>query len=152
MRSRSELTVASYRRLLLPMRILSTLPEEYFDFRTTWESVQREQRTVEYLLECLTMIEIRIAKREDDTRSQVATSALVVQDDFKHLQKKKFVDKYNSKPKKYYNKVQCYACKQFGHTQVKCPSSSSAPVREDCCYWKQYCFVRKSSTCKANMC
>jgi transposase InsO family protein len=111
---------------LLLMRILSTLPEEYFDFRTTWESVQREQRTVEYLLERLTMIEIRIAKREDDTRSQVATSALVVQDDFKHLQKKKFVAKYNSKPKKYYYKVQCYACKQFGHTQVKCPSRSSA--------------------------
>ena len=45
---------------LLIMRILSTLPEEYFEFRTTWESVPREQRSIEYLLERLTMVEARV--------------------------------------------------------------------------------------------
>ena len=31
-------------KTLLLMRILSTLPDDYFEFRTTWESVSREQR------------------------------------------------------------------------------------------------------------
>jgi hypothetical protein len=42
---------------LLMMRILSTLPEE---LRTTWESVPRTERSIEYLLERLAVVEIRV--------------------------------------------------------------------------------------------
>ena len=55
---------------LLIMQILSTLglPEEYFDFRTTWESVHRRERTLEYLLERLTMIKLSVSQRLETGR------------------------------------------------------------------------------------
>lgn len=59
---------------LLIMRILSTLPEEYFEFRTTWESVPREQRSIEYLLERLTMVEMRVKATRCDFKLIISTS------------------------------------------------------------------------------
>jgi hypothetical protein len=58
------------------MRILSTLPEDYFAFRTTWESVPIEERSVEYLLEHLSMVEMRLSKKLSDADS-VTSVALV---------------------------------------------------------------------------
>ena len=49
---------------LFIMRILSTLPDEYFDFRTTWESMPRRERTFEYLIKRLAMIELRVSQRQ----------------------------------------------------------------------------------------
>ena len=54
---------------LLIMRILSTLTEYYFVFRTMWESIPREVRNVEYLLERLTMVEMRISKKSSKSNS-----------------------------------------------------------------------------------
>ena len=58
------------------MSILSTLLEEYFEFRTTWEAVPRKQRSIEYLLECPTMLEAQVSKRRFDVPS--STSAALV--------------------------------------------------------------------------
>lgn len=99
---------------LLLMRILSTLPDEYFEFRTTWESVPREQRSVEYLLERLTMIEMRVMKKQNDTAP--TTSALFV--------KSKGHQPTKNKPKKDLSKVKCYSCHQFGHFKSKCPNKN----------------------------
>ena len=110
---------------LLIMRILSTLPEEYFDFRTTWESVSRRERTLEYLLERLTMIELRVSQRQETGR-QSGLSALVAEGQVRHFKSgndKRYGNRqakhYNAK-KKDYSKVQCYACKEYGHTKYKC--------------------------------
>jgi gag-polypeptide of LTR copia-type len=61
---------------LLITRIFSTLPEGYFEFRTQWESVPRDDRTVEYLLEHLSMEEMRNSKKTTDTDAM--TSAALV--------------------------------------------------------------------------
>ena len=109
---------------LLIMRILSTLPEEYFDFRTTWESVSRRERTLEYLLDRLTMIELRVSQCQETGR-QSGLSALVAEGQVRHFKSgndKRYGNRqakhYNAK-KKDYSKVQCYACKEYGHTKYK---------------------------------
>ena len=101
---------------LLIMRILSTLPEEYFEFRTTWESVPRDQRSIEYLLEHLTMVEMRVSKRQCEVTPSLS-SALVAKT---HVSADK-------KPKKDYSKLRCYVCNELGHTQYKCPKNSKKP-------------------------
>lgn len=106
---------------LLLMRILSTLPEEYFEFRTTWESVPRDQRTVEYLLERLTMVEMRVSQRQE----KQSTSALVAEGHAKSSKHgnqnvdKKVGNKQNGK--KDYSNIRCYECNEIGHTKWKCP-------------------------------
>jgi hypothetical protein len=62
---------------LLIMRILSTLPPEYFDFRTTRESVPRDQRSIAYLQERLTMVEMRLSQKQNDSS---ASAALLVKE------------------------------------------------------------------------
>jgi hypothetical protein len=106
---------------LLIMRILSTLPYDYFEFRTTWESVPRDQRSVEYLLERLTMVETRLAQRQEASSSS-STSALVAEwhksgPSTSGTNKKS--DDVQTQPvkKKDYSKVRCYSCGNFGHTQ-----------------------------------
>ena len=61
---------------LLIMRILSTLPGDYFEFHTTCKSVLRDQRSVEYLIERLKMVEICLEQRQKATQSR-STLALV---------------------------------------------------------------------------
>ena len=110
---------------LLIMRILSTLPNEYFEFRMTWESVPRSERTVEYLLERLTMVETRLSQINEATTVSTDVSAL--------LGKKPSTVKYNNssslKPKRDTSKVKCYGCKEFGHFKNKCPNVKSAPSK-----------------------
>ena len=107
------------------MRILSTLPNEYFEFRTTWESVPRSERTVEYLLKRLTMVETRLSKINEATTVSTDMSAL--------LGKKPSKVKYNNssslKPKRDMGKVKCYGCKEFGNFKNKCPNVKSAPSK-----------------------
>ena len=62
---------------LLIMRILSTLPQECFDFRSTWESVPRDQRSIAYLQERLTMVEIRLSQKQYDSS---ASATLLVKE------------------------------------------------------------------------
>jgi hypothetical protein len=103
---------------LLLMRILSTLPEEYFEFRTTWESVPRDQRNVEYLLERLTMVEIRISQKQAESSTSAALFAKgSVNKEYSAASKKKL------KPKKDLSKIKCYNCHEQGHYKNKCPNA-----------------------------
>ena len=103
------------------MWISSALPEEYNDFRTTWESVSRYQNFVEYLLEWLPMIETHINRRQEDIKSPSAVSAYFAQESSRprYLQQIK---------RKNYSTVQCYTCKQLCYTLLKCPNRSSAVI------------------------
>jgi len=92
---------------LLIMRILNTLPEEYFEFRTIWESVPREQRSIEYLPERLTMVEMRVSTEPEATSS--SSSALVTKGRL-HVSHKMSDQTY---PKKDYSKIRCYICHEL---------------------------------------
>lgn len=59
--------------MLLLMRILSTLPPEYKVFRTIWESMDRNQRYVEYLQERLTMVELRLNSANNTNCNPIST-------------------------------------------------------------------------------
>ena len=109
---------------LLILRILSTLPNEYFEFRTTWESIPRNDRTVEYLLERLTMVETRLS-RINETATVSSVSALVG----KKPPKVKYNNGSSLKPKRDMSKVKCYGRKEFGHVKNKCPKVKSAPAK-----------------------
>lgn len=135
-----ELNEESYRidschlpETLLLTRILSTLPEEYFEFRTTWESIPRDQRSIEYLLERLSMVETRLSKQQSVVTNS-SSSALVAdrrQGGCSHAAEGASVksstagNKKNTptstKVKKDYSKVRCYVCNELGHTKYKCP-------------------------------
>lgn len=106
---------------LLITRILSTLPHDYFEFRTTWESVPRDQRTVEYLLERLSMVEMRVNKAADVN----SAAALVAKGE--HVVKQKATgsigdNKASADVKKDYYRVKCYECGELGHIKRRCPN------------------------------
>jgi hypothetical protein len=119
-------------KTLLIMRILSTLPEEYFEFRTIWESVPRSQRTIDYLLERLVMVEIRVSKRQSD--AAVSSSSALVAKGHWHQSSRVVEDKRKGsavmkkfdRPKKDYSKIKCHVCHEYGHTKYRCPKNSDA--------------------------
>lgn len=49
----------------LMMRILSTSSSEYLDFRTTWESIPCDERSVEYSLKRLSMVELSLLRKTE---------------------------------------------------------------------------------------
>ena len=111
---------------LLIMRILSTLPEEYFEFRTTWESVPREQRSVEYLLERLTMVEMRVSKRHSEPEATSSSSSALVTKGHLQAPHKMPDQTWPSGPKKDYSKIRCYICHELGHMKYKCPKNKKS--------------------------
>ena len=110
---------------LLMMRILSTLPNEYLEFRTTWESVARDQRNVTYLLERLTMVEMRVSKKSSDD-SLLISSVLVADQNAaaRHAGSMKKTHFNKTKQKKDYSKIKCYKCGEIGHKKINCPKSA----------------------------
>ncbi|GFV74331.1 CCHC-type domain-containing protein [Trichonephila clavipes] len=59
--------------LLLMSRIMSTLPSEYFEFKSVWESVPIEERSVYKLTKRLRLIEMRQPSKSADSTVLVAT-------------------------------------------------------------------------------
>ncbi|GFS67042.1 retrovirus-related Pol polyprotein from transposon TNT 1-94 [Trichonephila clavipes] len=59
--------------LLLMSRIMSTLPSEYFEFKSVWESVSIEERSVNKLTERLRLIEMRLPSKSANSKALVAT-------------------------------------------------------------------------------
>lgn len=117
-------------KTLLIMRILSTLPSDYFEFRTTWESVAREERSIEYLLERLTMLESRLSKRGTEAESK--DSALFGKGRKATKYPQKGASKFKSndaEPTVDLSKVRCFSCKEFGHKFWKCPNKKPKPEK-----------------------
>ncbi|GFR17547.1 retrovirus-related Pol polyprotein from transposon TNT 1-94 [Trichonephila clavata] len=52
---------------------MSTLPSEYFEFKSVWESVPIEERSVNKLTERLRLIEMRLPSKSTDSTALVAT-------------------------------------------------------------------------------
>lgn len=50
--------------LLLMSRVMSTLPHEYFEFKSVWESIPIDERTVNKLTERLRLIEMRLPPKQ----------------------------------------------------------------------------------------
>ncbi|GBN32289.1 hypothetical protein AVEN_69798-1 [Araneus ventricosus] len=53
--------------LLLMSRITSTVPSEFFEFKSVWESISIEERSVNKLTERLRLIEMRLPSKPDST-------------------------------------------------------------------------------------
>ncbi|GFQ98173.1 retrovirus-related Pol polyprotein from transposon TNT 1-94 [Trichonephila clavata] len=95
--------------LLLMSRIMSTLPSEYFEFKSVWESVPIEERSVNKLTERLRLIEMRLPSKSTDSTALVATRKKV----FKKPERK------------------CYVCRKPGHLAKDCWKKGSKPKVED---------------------
>ncbi|GFR33069.1 retrovirus-related Pol polyprotein from transposon TNT 1-94 [Trichonephila clavata] len=93
---------------LLMSRIMSTLPSEYFEFKSVWESVPIEERSVNKLTERLRLIEIRLPSKSTDSTALVATRKKV----FKKPERK------------------CYVCRKPGHLAKDCWKKGSKPKVE----------------------
>ncbi|GFX39693.1 retrovirus-related Pol polyprotein from transposon TNT 1-94 [Trichonephila clavipes] len=91
--------------LLLMSRITSTLPSEYFEFKSVWESVPIEERSVNILTERLQIIERRLPSKSADSTALVVTRKKI----FKKREKK------------------CYVCRKPGHLVKNCWKKESKP-------------------------
>ncbi|GFS78905.1 retrovirus-related Pol polyprotein from transposon TNT 1-94 [Trichonephila clavipes] len=91
--------------LLLMSRIISTLSSEYFEFKSVWQSVPIEERSVNKLTERLRLIEMRLPSKSTDSIALVATMRIADSGASAHMTKHKnyFVDftQFNS-PKPMY--------------------------------------------------
>ncbi|XP_046737522.1 uncharacterized protein LOC124406210 [Diprion similis] len=86
--------------LLLMSRVMSTLPAEYFEFISVWESVSVEERTLNKLTERLRLIEMRLPNKHSESVALVAKSTK------KTTQKKA---------------LKCFKCHKLGHYASKYP-------------------------------
>ncbi|KRX90794.1 hypothetical protein T4E_11147 [Trichinella pseudospiralis] len=87
--------------LLLMSRIMSTLPQDYFEFKTVWESVPVGERSVNLLIERLRLIEMRLPEKTTDS-----SVALTVKTDTKENVKK--------------DRRKCFKCHRIGHLAKNC--------------------------------
>ncbi len=99
-------------------RILNTVPNEYFEFKSVWEAKPHEQRTVKALTEELCLLERLKQRDRDSTNSNVALvtvkrkSGKVNKTTATEYQKgKKVIDK---------RKICCYNCNKYGHFASEC--------------------------------
>ncbi|GFX70937.1 retrovirus-related Pol polyprotein from transposon TNT 1-94 [Trichonephila clavipes] len=94
--------------LLLMSRIMSPLPSEYFEFKSVWESVPIEERSVNKLNERLRLTEMSIPSKSSDSTALVATRKKI----FKKPERK------------------CYVCRKPGHLAKDCWKKESKPKVE----------------------
>ena len=123
--------VLSIEKVHLPLsfllnRILNTLPNDYFEFRSVWETRAHDQRTVKALTEELCLLEQRL-KQRDLTGSTAGNTnvALVAKGDSNDARMasasggKKTIKVFDKK------KVRCYNCNVFGHFASECRAPKS---------------------------
>lgn len=98
--------------VILMSRIMSTLPTEYFEFQSVWESISRETRTVNLLTERLRLIEARLP-----VKNEKQSSAFIAK-----TKKKSNFEKTDKKGKKVYK---CFKCHKTGHIAKQCKQKDS---------------------------
>ncbi|UYV62468.1 hypothetical protein LAZ67_2000715 [Cordylochernes scorpioides] len=100
---------------MLMCRIINTLPDEYFDFKSVWESVSKEERSVDNLTQRLRLLEIRIQQRDEcSTSSSTALMANAYEN--KQNMKGKV-----TKSNEFFQKTrECYFCHRKGHLAKDC--------------------------------
>ncbi|UYV65269.1 hypothetical protein LAZ67_3003763, partial [Cordylochernes scorpioides] len=98
---------------MLMCRIINTLPDEYFDFKSVWESVSKEERSVDNLTQRLRLLEIRIQQRDECSAS---SSTALMANAYENKQNMKGkVTKSNEKFQKTRETRECYFCHRKGH-------------------------------------
>src|SRR5436190_14306075 len=97
--------------LVLMSRIMSTLPREYFEFKSVWESVDVKDRSVDLLIERIRLIEQRLPQKESQGSALTAKENKSV-----FLEKDKSFNKEKVKKKS----VKCFIC-DGPHYASKCP-------------------------------
>ena len=106
-------------------RILNTLPNDYFEFKSVWESRPHEQRTVKALTEELCLLEQRLKQRDGHTAESTSTNiALVAKQDSTRTSIRTTAGTSNKKGKKVFDKkkVRCFNCNLYGHYASECTS------------------------------
>lgn len=102
--------------IVLIMKILNTLPEQYLPFLTSWKMVNKTEQTVDYLTNELCAFHSQLMKKQKPQSGEGSSEALAVQKtQFHHLKSAK--DKSTAKPKK---TGMCYYCKSGGHFIKQC--------------------------------
>jgi hypothetical protein len=97
--------------LFLICKILGTLPDDYFSFKSSWMLMSKSDRTVDNLTNQLCTYERALGTKEDESSDQ---KALVVNSSKQASQQANVVD---SKKKK---KLICHYCKKPNHTVKVC--------------------------------
>lgn len=103
--------------ILLTSRIMSTLPSQYFEFKSVWESVPVETRTVNLLLERLRLIEQRLPVNKGETEALLVKSG-----DKKQTELKENIQKKERK---------CFICHETGHQAKHCPKKIKKKKQTD---------------------
>jgi hypothetical protein len=113
-------------------RILNTLPNEYFEFKSVWESKPHDQRTVKALTEDLCLLEQRLKQRDGDvTGSANSNVAFATKHDFSKAGKT--VAANYQKGKKVFDKkkIRCFNCNKHGHFAAECKLQKTVGTDQD---------------------
>ncbi|UYV77663.1 hypothetical protein LAZ67_15001846 [Cordylochernes scorpioides] len=103
---------------MLMCRIINTLPDEYFDFKSVWESVSKEERSVDNLTQRLQLLEIRIQQRDECSASSSTAQMANAYENKQNMKGK--ATKSNEKFQKTRETRECYFCHRKGHLAKDC--------------------------------
>ncbi|UYV83405.1 hypothetical protein LAZ67_23000904, partial [Cordylochernes scorpioides] len=113
---------------MLMCRIINTLPDEYFDFKSVWESVSKEERSVDNLTQRLRLLEIRIQQRDECSAS---SSTALMANAYENKQNMKGkATKSNEKFQKTRETRECYFCHRKGHLAKDCRYAKQKKLKE----------------------
>ena len=110
--------------IVLMSRIMSTLPSEFFEFKSVWESIPLTERSVDLLIERIRLIESRLPSKDVTSGGQ----ALQINKKLVKPHSSLKVDKDKSLNSG--SKVKCFICKG-PHFASKCPKNFRNPKNNE---------------------
>ncbi|UYV61340.1 hypothetical protein LAZ67_1004471 [Cordylochernes scorpioides] len=110
---------------MLMCRIINTLPDEYFDFKSVWESVSKEERSVDNLTQRLRLLEIRIQQRDECSAS---SSTALMANAYENKQNMK--GKATKSNENFQKTRECYFCHRKGHLAKDCRYAKQKKLKE----------------------